>query len=62
MKAHPPLGIAAATPPRRGTGVSKALWGALGAGAVAAMLAAVFLAWLNPHLMLALANQAWACF
>jgi hypothetical protein len=26
------------------------------------VLAAVFAAYLNPHVMLALANQLWACF
>lgn len=34
---------------------------ALGALALA-VLVAVFVAYLNPHLMVELANQVWACF
>jgi hypothetical protein len=34
-----------------------ALW-----GAVALALAAVFLAWLNPHLMVDLSKAFWSCF
>ncbi len=30
--------------------------------AAAAMLAAVFLAYLNPHLAVDLANRVWSCF
>ena len=37
------------------------LRGAAWSGAVAA-LAAVFAAYLNPHLMVDLANRVWACF
>ncbi len=31
-------------------------------GAVAAALAAVFMAYLSPHLVVDLANRVWACF
>jgi len=38
-------------------------WGqALGLGAAALALAAVFTAYLDPHLMADLANRVWACF
>jgi hypothetical protein len=43
------------TPPRRGLR-------ALAFGASGCALAAVFLAYLDPDLMLELANQVWACF
>ena len=40
-----------------------ARWRWLAAAAtVAAMLAAVFAAYLNPHLVVDLANRVWACF
>ena len=35
---------------------------ATGALAAAAVLAAVFAAYLNPHLVVDLANRVWACF
>jgi len=35
---------------------------ALGWAAAAAALAAVFVAYLNPHTMVDLANRVWACF
>ena len=35
---------------------------ALGWAAAAAVLAAVFVAYLNPHTMVDLANRVWACF
>ena len=41
---------------------ARALRQVLVATLVAAVLAAVFLSWRNPHLMVELANQLWACF
>jgi hypothetical protein len=38
-------------------GRRTAIW-----AAVLALLAAVFAAWMNPHLMVDLANAVWACF
>jgi hypothetical protein len=35
---------------------------ALALAATAALLAAVFMAYLDPHLMRELASRAWACF
>ena len=40
--------------PRR----ARIVWGAV----VALALAGVFMAYLNPHLMVDLANRIWACF
>jgi len=37
-------------------------WRALAWTAVALALAAVFVAYLNPHLVLDLASRVWACF
>ena len=34
----------------------------LGLAAIAAVLAAVFAAYFNPHLMVQLSNAVWACF
>lgn len=42
---------------------SRRLWLKLGAYATAALvLAAVFAAYLNPHLIVDLASRVWACF
>ncbi len=40
----------------------KPAWRWLAWAAVAAVLAAVFAAYLSPHLVVALANRVWACF
>ena len=54
--------MSTAPPPRRSTGtISRlarmAIW-----AAAAALLATVFSAYLNPHLVVDLANRVWACF
>jgi hypothetical protein len=41
----------------KSTVVRAALW-----ASVAALLAVVFLAYLNPHTVVDLANRVWACF
>ena len=43
-------------------GMRMRLLPALGWTAAAAALAAVFLAYLNPHLAVDLANRVWSCF
>ena len=40
---------------------ARLIWGLLTAAA-AALLAGVFSAYLNPHLVVDLANRVWACF
>ena len=37
-------------------------WGALGLAAATLALGAVFLAYLDPHLAVDLANRLWSCF
>lgn len=41
---------------------SRAWRRSLGWGLLALALGATFMAYLNPHLMVDLANQVWACF
>jgi hypothetical protein len=57
----PSIGEVSAAAPARPA--ARASWARLGAYALAAvLLAAVSMAYFNPHLMLDLANRVWACF
>lgn len=45
-----------------GLPLSRLLWRSLAGVAVGGVLAGVFIAYLNPHTVVDLANRLWSCF